>query len=262
MRIPDPIVLLGRRELCRRLPENSDFNVIPLGGEDIQLQDPPAEPSQTRQSLPWCRIPSKARWASQFPCVGQNQSVLPIPLRAVSPWQRFPHRRFRCIRSQRSNPATAEPSRKSSETNVWLNTSFALTILLFSAFIVYCVESANSIAYTHYTILFAICQCFCAIFMQIVHSEQSALIRLYFQWIKKHAPNDCLGRTIYSRTQDTYDPIRVLLRATNRTSPSTHAEITSPIPTARHRYGKHPAIHTHIGESAVRLPYYSLLTLF
>ena len=63
------------------------------------------------------------------------------------------------------------------------------------------------------------------------------MIRLYFQWIKKHAPNDCLGRTIYSRTQDTYDPIRVLRRATNRTSPSTHAEITSPIPTVRHRYG-------------------------
>lgn len=112
---------------------------------------------------------------------------------------------------------------------------FILTILLFSAFIAYCVESANSIAYTHCTILFAICQCFCAILMQIVHSKKFALIRLYFQWIKKHAPNDCLGRTIYSRTQDTYDPIRVLRRATNRTSPSTHAEITSPIPTVRHR---------------------------
>ena len=38
MRIPDPIVLLGRRELCRRLPENADFNVIPLGGEDIECR--------------------------------------------------------------------------------------------------------------------------------------------------------------------------------------------------------------------------------
>ncbi len=119
----------GRRELCRRLPENADFNVIPLGGEDIECRILRRNRPHW-QSLPWCRIPSKARWASQFPCVGQNQSVLPIPLRAVSRGRGFspPFPVHPVTAQQPSN--SREPSRESSETNVWLNTSFALTILL------------------------------------------------------------------------------------------------------------------------------------